>query len=52
MKLPKDSLILMVHRGEDYMLPKGDLVVKEGDRLVVITPRDAVKKLEEAVSRT
>jgi len=52
MKLPKDSLILMVHRGEDYMLPKGDLVVNEGDRLVVITPRDAVKKLEEAVSRT
>ena len=49
MKLPKDSLILMVNRGEEYLLPSGDLEIFKGDRLVIITPRDAVKKLEEVV---
>ncbi len=49
MKLPKDSLILMVNRGEEYLIPDGKLLITEGDRLMVITPREAVKKLEEAV---
>jgi len=49
LKLPKNSLILMVNRGEDFLLPDGDLVIDDGDRVVVITPREAVKKLEEAV---
>jgi trk system potassium uptake protein TrkA len=39
MKLPKDSLILMVHRGEDYMLPKGDLgLSKRGTGLLSSHP--------------
>ena len=49
LKLPKDSLILMVNRGDEFMIPDGNLVIKNGDRVVVITPREAVKKLEEAV---
>jgi trk system potassium uptake protein TrkA len=50
LKLPKDSLILMVNRGEEYLIPDGKLLITEGDRLMVITPREAVKKLEEAVA--
>ncbi len=50
LKLPKDSLILMVNRGEEYLLPGGNLQLAEGDRMMVITPREAVKKLEEAVA--
>lgn len=52
LKLPKDSLILMVNRGDEYFLPDGNLELSESDRLMVITPRDAVKKLEEAVTGT
>ena len=50
LRLPRESLILMVNRGEAYLLPGGELKIAAGDRLVVITPRDAVKKLEEAVA--
>ncbi len=50
LKLPKNSLILMVNRGSDYLLPDGNLMLTEKDRLMVITPREAVKKLEEAVA--
>ncbi|PIE04396.1 MAG: hypothetical protein CSA76_04455 [Spirochaetales bacterium] len=50
MKLPRDSLILVVNRGEEYLLPRGNLAVRANDRLVVITPRDEVRKLEEAVA--
>ncbi len=52
LKLPKDSLILVVNRGSDYVLPGGDFIIAVGDRLVMITPREAVKKLEEAVVGT
>ena len=50
LKLPRNSLILMVRRGEGYLLPGGGLEIAAGDRLVVITHREAVKKLEEAVA--
>ncbi|RKX74386.1 MAG: hypothetical protein DRP60_10345 [Spirochaetes bacterium] len=50
LKLPKNSLILMVNRGSEYLLPDGNLVLSEQDRLMVITPQEAVKKLEEAVA--
>ncbi|OQX28899.1 MAG: hypothetical protein B0D92_06490 [Spirochaeta sp. LUC14_002_19_P3] len=48
-KLPKDSLILVVHRGETYHLPGGDFEIIPDDRIVVIMPQDSVEKLEEAV---
>ncbi len=50
LKLPKNSLILMVNRDSEYLLPDGNLMLTEQDRLMVITPQEAVKKLEEAVS--
>jgi Trk K+ transport system NAD-binding subunit len=49
LKLPKNSLILMINRGEESLIPVGELVIAEGDRIVVITPRESVNKLEEAV---
>ena len=49
LKLPRNSLILMVYRGQDYLLPSGQMRLEQGDRLMMITPREAVKKLEESV---
>jgi trk system potassium uptake protein TrkA len=50
--LPKDSLILLITRGDRSFLPRGDHVIEAGDRIVLITPREAVKRLEEAVLGT
>lgn len=50
LKMPKDTLILMVNRVDETIIPHGDLQIVSGDRLFLITPREAVKKLEKAVS--
>lgn len=50
LKWPKDSLILVINRNNDYIIPRGDLELIVNDRLVVITPQEAVKQLEVAVS--
>jgi len=48
--LPKNSLILTVKRGSEYQLPDGNLELSEGERIIAITLREEVKKLEEAVT--
>jgi len=49
-RLPRNSLILMVNRGSEYFLPDGNSKLNEGERVIVITLREEVKKLEEAVT--
>jgi len=48
-KLPKNSLILMVIRNKEFLIPVGDMKILEGDRAMLITLAELVKKLEEAV---
>lgn len=49
-RLPENSLILLVKRGLEYLLPDGNLELNEGERVFVITLRGEAKKLEEAVT--
>ena len=49
-RLPKNSLILMVNRNSEYFLPDGNLELNNGERVIIITLREKVKKLEEAVT--
>lgn len=49
-ELPKNSLILTVNRGSEYQLPDGNLKLSEGERIIVITLREEVSKLEKAVT--
>lgn len=48
--LPRNSLVLTVNRGSEYQLPDGNLRLNDGERIIVITPREEVNKLEEAVT--
>jgi len=48
-KIPKNSLILMVIREKEFLIPTGDMKILEGDRVMLITLSESVKKLEEAV---
>ncbi|MFH0953750.1 MAG: Trk system potassium transporter TrkA [Verrucomicrobiota bacterium] len=47
LKLPAGVTIAGVRRKDDVFVATGDLVLVEGDRLVVFSPPDAVAKLEQ-----
>lgn len=42
-----DALILQIYRNEESILPHGDTVLKEGDRIVVSGSIECVKKMRE-----
>ncbi len=46
-RLPKNSLIGTIVRGERIIIPTGEDVIREGDKLIFFTLKDAVKKLEK-----
>ncbi len=45
-KLPKNTLIILITRGEGTIIPYGDLIVEEDDHIAIITERESIKKLE------
>ncbi len=45
-KLPKGVLIGALVRGEEVIIPRGNTVIKEKDRVVIFAPHDVVKKVE------
>ncbi len=46
-RLPKNSLVGTIVRGESIIIPTGEDVIQEGDKLIFFTLRDSVKKLEK-----
>ncbi len=49
-KLPKQSLILLVVRQNEHILPHGDMTLQMGDRVLVIARTDDIKKIEGTIS--
>ena len=47
LKLPEQSLIVSVRRDGETLLPRGDLVVHDADRLIFIARTDAIGRVEE-----
>lgn len=45
-KLPKNTLIILITRGEESIIPYGQLVVETDDHIAIITERESIKKLE------
>ncbi|MCK5156485.1 MAG: Trk system potassium transporter TrkA [Spirochaetales bacterium] len=45
-KLPKETLIILISRDEMNIIPHGDLTIEQKDHIVVITRRDTIKRLE------
>lgn len=46
-KFPKGSLINMVVRGQETIIPRGDFVVNEGDRVVIFSMASAASEVEK-----
>lgn len=47
--LPKGVIVLCVRRGEEVIVPGGDFVIQEGDRVLFIATHDSIKKLEKLI---
>jgi trk system potassium uptake protein TrkA len=45
-KLPPDTLILSVIRGDEDIIPDGDYQFQSGDHVIVITGRESVSRIE------
>ena len=46
-KLPKGILVIMVKREEEYLVPNGQLELKEGDKLLVIAQADVTDSIDQ-----
>ncbi|MDI9393923.1 MAG: Trk system potassium transporter TrkA [Euryarchaeota archaeon] len=46
-KFPKGSLVTMVVHGEDVIIPRGETVILEGDRVIVFALSSAVRSVEK-----
>lgn len=43
-KLPDGTLILMIHRDEKIIVPRGDTILEEGDMLTVLGSHEAIRE--------
>ncbi|GAB7022869.1 Trk system potassium transporter TrkA [Salidesulfovibrio brasiliensis] len=46
---PRGSLVLCFQRGHDVIIPRGDTVIEPGDRLVILSARNNISKVEKAL---
>ncbi len=51
LELPRDSLIALVGRNEEFIVPSGSTVLEEGDTLLVIVKRNDLPAVREILSR-
>lgn len=49
-KLPKNTLVILITRGVETIIPYGHLEVEENDHIAIITERESIKKLEGLLS--
>jgi Trk K+ transport system NAD-binding subunit len=45
-KLPRNSLVIMVTRQEDHIIPQGNLTIEAEDFLMLITTKENIQELE------
>jgi hypothetical protein len=46
---PDSSLVMLVGRGDNYIVPRGATVLRERDALMILTDRDDIKKLRAVI---
>jgi mannitol/fructose-specific phosphotransferase system IIA component (Ntr-type) len=49
--LPKGSLVAVVHRGGETIIPRGDTILHEGDQLTIIGDQKAIAEVYKRYSR-
>lgn len=50
MKFPKQALIAAIVRNGEVIIPKGDTVIEPRDRIVIFARREAISKVEKALT--
>ena len=48
--IPKQALIAAIVRGVNVIIPTGDTVIDPGDRVIIITRREAIHRVEKALT--
>lgn len=49
---PKGALVLCFQRGQEVIIPRGDTVIHPGDRMVILSTRANISKVEQALDVT
>jgi cell volume regulation protein A len=49
--LPEQSLIVLLTRGDRYLVPNGSTVLEKGDTLVVLASKDDIPAIREIFAR-
>lgn len=49
--LPPDSLVVLINRNEQYIVPSGGTVLEEGDAILVLTNTQSIPRVREILSR-
>ncbi len=52
LRLPEGAIIAAIHRGENFIIPKGDTIIKEGDRVFIMCLLSEVFQLEKLMRTT
>ncbi len=47
---PKGCLVLCFQRGDEVVIPRGDTIIEQQDRLIIISARNNIPKLEKALT--
>ena len=50
LRLPKEALILCILRGGEVIIPQGDSVVHPGDRVLIISTREQIGRVEQILA--
>ncbi len=50
-QLPENSLILLISRGDENIIPSGDSIIEEDDTVLIIVSKASIEKIEEFFSR-
>jgi len=48
-RLPKNTLVLFLTRGEETIFARGDMVLDRNDHVVLLTERDSIQQLEKMI---
>lgn len=48
---PKDTLITLIIRGDDYITPRGDTILEEGDVLLLLARAESLPKIQNILSK-
>jgi cell volume regulation protein A len=47
--LPESALVVLIARGEDFISPRGGTTIADGDTLLVLTDKQQVPVLQNAI---